>query len=185
VLLKEPRGRDVGRHDRFTVNAAFADPLFRIKINQIQLKETHEENRATHAAVVRDRQYETQAAIVRVMKSRKVITAPELVAETINLTKARGALEPAEITQQIEKYALHFPSFPSQEIVVLYCFVFPLVLFPFSSSLPSLLCFPTIYALSFSSSWTSTNAHTLYRLIEKEFIEQLEDGVRVIYKYQA
>ncbi|KAK0621493.1 Cullin [Bombardia bombarda] len=90
VLTKHPKGRDVNKTDTFTVNRAFADPKYRVKINQIQLKETKEENKETHERVAADRQFETQAAIVRIMKSRKTMTHNQLVAEVINQTKSRG-----------------------------------------------------------------------------------------------
>ncbi|KAK7737796.1 hypothetical protein SLS53_006416 [Cytospora paraplurivora] len=103
VLTKHPKGKEVGPGDTFTLNRAFKDPRYRIKINQIQLKETKEENQETHQRVAADRQFETQAAIVRVMKSRKTMTHPQLVAEVINQTKSRGAMDPADIKQNIEK----------------------------------------------------------------------------------
>ncbi|KAK4189530.1 Cullin family-domain-containing protein [Podospora australis] len=103
VLTKHPKGREVSPTDTFTVNKTFSDPKFRIKINQIQLKETRQENKETHERVARDRQFETQAAIVRIMKSRKTMTHPQLVAEVINQTKARGAVDPADIKANIEK----------------------------------------------------------------------------------
>jgi hypothetical protein len=40
VLQKNPKGRDVADNDRFVFNADFTNKLFRIKINQIQMKET-------------------------------------------------------------------------------------------------------------------------------------------------
>jgi cullin-4 len=103
ILNKHPKGREVNHTDTFTVNLAFTDPKYRIKINQIQLKETTEENKETHERVALDRQYETQAAIVRIMKSRKVITHANLVAEVIDQTKSRGAVEVSEIKKNIEK----------------------------------------------------------------------------------
>ncbi|KAI1143997.1 Cullin-domain-containing protein [Hypoxylon sp. FL0543] len=103
VLTKHPKGRDVNPTDTFTVNKGFADPKYRVKINQIQLKETKEENEETHERVVQDRHFECQAAIVRIMKSRKTMTHANLVAEVINQTKSRGAIEPAEIKKNIEK----------------------------------------------------------------------------------
>ncbi|CAK7263392.1 Serine/threonine-protein kinase tel1 [Sporothrix epigloea] len=103
VLTKHPKGRDVGVNDTFTVNKAFTDPKFRIKINQIQLKETKEEVVATYERVSTDRQFETQAAIVRIMKSRKSLTHAQLVAEVISQTKIRGALDPMDIKKNIEK----------------------------------------------------------------------------------
>lgn len=102
-LTKHPKGKDVNITDTFTVNLSFSDPKIRIKINQIQLKETKEENNATHEQVTQDRQYETQAAIIRIMKSRKSIGHNELITETINQTKKRGVLDLADIKKNIEK----------------------------------------------------------------------------------
>ncbi|KAI0024967.1 cullin-4A [Xylariomycetidae sp. FL0641] len=103
VLTKHPKGKDVDPTDTFTVNKAFTDPKYRVKINQVQHKETKEENRETHKRVAQDRQFETQAAIVRIMKSRKKMTHANLVAEVINQTKKRGAVDTAEIKKNIEK----------------------------------------------------------------------------------
>ncbi|EGS20724.1 ubiquitin ligase activity-like protein [Thermochaetoides thermophila DSM 1495] len=103
VLTKHPKGRDVSPTDTFTINKSFTDPKFRVKINQIQLKETKEENRETHQRVAADRQFETQAAIVRIMKSRKTMTHAQLVAEVIEQTRKRGAVDAADIKANIEK----------------------------------------------------------------------------------
>jgi hypothetical protein len=102
VLTKHPKGRDVDTTDTFTFNKAFSDPKYRVKINQIQLKESKEENKATHERIAQDRRFETQAAIVRIMKSRKKMGHAELTAEVINMTKKRGSVEPAEIKKEIE-----------------------------------------------------------------------------------
>lgn len=103
VVKKHPPGREVKSTDTFTYNKAFWDPKYRIKINQIQLKETKEENKNTHERIVQDRRFETQAAIVRIMKSRKTMGHAELQAEVINLTKNRGSVEPAAIKKEIER----------------------------------------------------------------------------------
>ncbi|KAJ5817560.1 Winged helix-turn-helix transcription repressor DNA-binding [Penicillium robsamsonii] len=103
VLSKNPKGKDVNSSDQFSYNANFSDKQLRIKINQIQLKETKEETKSTHERVAADRQFETQAAIVRIMKSRKSLSHAELVAEVLSATKTRGALQPAEIKKEIEK----------------------------------------------------------------------------------
>ncbi|KAF4123141.1 cullin 4, partial [Geosmithia morbida] len=102
VLSKYPKGREVGESDTFTFNRAFYEAKYRIKINQIQQKETREENKATHERIAQDRRFETQAAIVRIMKSRKTMTHPDLQAEVINMTKKRGSVEPAAIKKEIE-----------------------------------------------------------------------------------
>ena len=104
VLSKTPKGKEVNIDDTFTVNTAFHHPKYRIKINQIQAKETKQENQQTHERIAIDRKYETQAAIVRIMKGRRKITHAELVSETITATKTRGPLDPVDIKTQIEKY---------------------------------------------------------------------------------
>ena len=106
VLSKFPRGKEVNNIDKFVVNLNFSDPKYRIKINQIQLKETKEENKQTHERVAADRQYETQAAIVRIMKSKKRIKHALLITEVIDTLKNRGAVNPEDIKKQIEKYVL-------------------------------------------------------------------------------
>ena len=103
VLSKSPKGKDVNVNDSFAVNLGFSHPKYRIKINQIQAKETKAENQQTHERVAADRNYETQAAIVRIMKSRKKITHAELVSEVISATKSRGVLDLADIKKNIEK----------------------------------------------------------------------------------
>ncbi|KAI9649424.1 hypothetical protein NHQ30_002000 [Ciborinia camelliae] len=102
ILTKHPKGRDVNHTDTFTINLNFSDSKYRIKINQIQMKETKEENQETHEKIAKDRSFETQAAIVRIMKSRKKMTHQNLVAEVIDAMKRRGAVEPAEIKKNIE-----------------------------------------------------------------------------------
>ncbi|KAK9471904.1 Cullin family-domain-containing protein [Dipodascopsis tothii] len=103
VLSKDPRGRDVAPTDRFAVNLKFQDKAFRLHINQIQLKETPEENKDTHEQVMRDRQYEIQACIIRILKSRKSIKHVELIQQTIEQTKNRGTLDLGDIKKNIEK----------------------------------------------------------------------------------
>lgn len=103
VLSKTPKGREVDSTDTFSINANFSDQKYRIKINQIQAKETKEENKETHERVAADRAYETQAAIVRIMKSRKTITHLDLVSDVIAATKSRGVLDAGDIKKNIEK----------------------------------------------------------------------------------
>ncbi|KAI9687768.1 MAG: hypothetical protein M1822_001848 [Bathelium mastoideum] len=102
-LTKHPKGKDINDDDTFTVNTGFQNEKYRVKINQVQLKETKEENKETHERVAADRAFETQAAIVRIMKSRKLISHPELVAEVIKATKSRGQLNVADIKKNIDR----------------------------------------------------------------------------------
>jgi cullin-4 len=102
-LRKTPTGREIGTADVFAMNAKFTHALYQVKINQVQLKETKEENRETHERVAADRELETQAAIVRIMKSKQKVGHNELMSEVIKVTKRRGVLGVPEIKRQIEK----------------------------------------------------------------------------------
>ncbi|KAA6417758.1 MAG: ubiquitin- cullin 4 [Trebouxia sp. A1-2] len=75
VLNKEPKGREVDDSDVFHYNSGFTHQLFRIKINSIQLKETVEENKKTNDQI--------DAAIVRIMKTRKSLSHKLLVQELL------------------------------------------------------------------------------------------------------
>ncbi|XWS19848.1 hypothetical protein CRYUN_Cryun31cG0051900 [Craigia yunnanensis] len=81
VLQKLPKGRDVEDDDSFIFNEGFTAPLYRIKVNAIQMKETVEENTSTTERVFQDRQYQVDAAIVRIMKTRKVLSHTLLITE--------------------------------------------------------------------------------------------------------
>ncbi|ELT94808.1 hypothetical protein CAPTEDRAFT_227595 [Capitella teleta] len=100
VLLKSPKGKDVDDGDRFRCHDDFKHKLFRIKINQIQMKETQEENTNTTERVFQDRQYQVDAAIVRIMKMRKTLTHNTLIAELFNQLKF--PVKPADLKKRIE-----------------------------------------------------------------------------------
>lgn len=102
-LTKNPKGKDINDDDTFTINESFSNEKYRIKINAIQLKETKEENKETHERVAADRQFETQAAIVRIMKGAKTMTHSQLVAEVIKATQTRGVLAVPDIKKNIDK----------------------------------------------------------------------------------
>lgn len=87
VLQKLPRGRDVQDDDRFLFNSDFRNRLFRIKINQIQMRETQEEQSSTQERVFQDRQYQIDAAVVRIMKTRKTLTHNLLITELYDQLK--------------------------------------------------------------------------------------------------
>jgi len=53
----------------------------------LQLKETAEEQDATNQRVSNDRQYQIEAAIVRIMKTRKMLTHQLLISELYNQLK--------------------------------------------------------------------------------------------------
>ncbi|KAI4765462.1 Cullin-domain-containing protein [Aureobasidium sp. EXF-12344] len=102
-LQKHPKGREISPTDTFTVDPTFWHDKYRVKINQVQLKETKEENKETHERVAEDRNFECQAAVVRVMKARKTIGHSELIAEVIKATRSRGVLDVKDIKKNIDR----------------------------------------------------------------------------------
>ncbi|KAL7008349.1 hypothetical protein EMMF5_002078 [Cystobasidiomycetes sp. EMM_F5] len=102
ILTKHPKGRDVNETDEFSFNANFTDDKYRIRINQIQVKETVEEQRDTEQRVLLDRQSHLQLVIVRILKSRKTIKHTELIMEVVNSLKERFRVDPPEIKKAID-----------------------------------------------------------------------------------
>ncbi|XP_004704475.2 cullin-4A isoform X1 [Echinops telfairi] len=100
VLIKSPKGKDVEDGDKFIFNGDFKHKLFRIKINQIQMKETVEEQVSTTERVFQDRQYQIDAAIVRIMKMRKTLSHNLLVSELYNQLKF--PVKPGDLKKRIE-----------------------------------------------------------------------------------
>lgn len=103
ILKKSPRGKEISPTDVFALNTSFRDPRFRIKINQIQLKEKPEDEEKVEAKVMEDRQFEMQAAIVRVMKRLKSASSSMLIKEVIELLRKRGGVDVKEIKRNVDK----------------------------------------------------------------------------------
>eukprot|EP00301_Raphidiophrys_heterophryoidea_P025148 c8369_g1_i2.p1 GENE.c8369_g1_i2~~c8369_g1_i2.p1 ORF type:complete len:545 (-),score=95.66 c8369_g1_i2:97-1731(-) len=90
VLLKEPKGKDVDDSDQFSFNADFTSRLVKVKIATLSSqKETESQNKETRTKVDDDRKHQIEAAIVRVMKSRKVLEHNNLIAEVVKLLQTR------------------------------------------------------------------------------------------------
>jgi cullin 4 len=87
VLSKSPKGKEVEQTDRFAVNQKFENKHRRVKINQIQLKESAEENSATQEKVFQDRIFSVDAAVVRTMKARKKMKHTMLISELFEQLK--------------------------------------------------------------------------------------------------
>ncbi|CAD5231091.1 unnamed protein product [Bursaphelenchus okinawaensis] len=100
VLLKEPKGKDIATTDEFIFNDNFNDRLYRIRISQVLLKETENEHRQTEEQVNLDRQYQIDAAIVRIMKTRKLLAHNLLLTELYS--QLRFPVKPIDLKRRIE-----------------------------------------------------------------------------------
>jgi len=100
VLNKNPKGKEVDATDTFSFNEKFDDKLIRIKINQVQMKETESEQQQTTEQIFQDRQYQIDAAIVRIMKMRKSLSHNLLISELYG--QLRFPVKPADFKKRIE-----------------------------------------------------------------------------------
>ncbi|CAK8698385.1 unnamed protein product [Clavelina lepadiformis] len=103
VLSKEPKGKEIEKGDTFTVNDNFTSKLHRVKIQSVaQKQESEPERKETRSKVQEDRRHEIEAAIVRIMKSRKEMQHNLLIAEVTSQLKHRFLPNPVIIKRRIE-----------------------------------------------------------------------------------
>jgi cullin 3 len=94
---------DLAPSTEISLNQSFSHKLIKLKISTLVSTETKEENTATHASVDQDRMISIQAAIVRVMKSRKMLHHNALLAEVVRLLSSLFSPSFASIKLNIEK----------------------------------------------------------------------------------
>ena len=103
VLRKEPIGRDIGEDDAFSVNDKFTSKLYKVRISTVAAqRESEPENQETRQRVEEDRKPQIEAAIVRIMKSRRVLDHNNIVAEVIKQLQSRFLPNPVVIKKRIE-----------------------------------------------------------------------------------
>ncbi|KAL5968093.1 Cullin-4A [Taenia solium] len=72
---------------QFLFNKKFTHHLTRIRFNQLQIKESAKEQRATESRIFADRVNHIDCCVVRIMKSRKTLDHNSLISETFQLLK--------------------------------------------------------------------------------------------------
>ncbi|KAF7306598.1 CULLIN-2 domain-containing protein [Mycena indigotica] len=103
VLRKEPVGKDINDGDIFHFNERFTDPSLKVHINSIQAKVSAEESKQTQNAIDGERNASLDAAIVRIMKSKKEIMHPALLTAVIDAVKSHFTPDVSTIKGRIEK----------------------------------------------------------------------------------
>ncbi|XP_063729790.1 cullin-3-A-like [Symsagittifera roscoffensis] len=102
ILVKTPKTKEIEPTDSFCVNDDFYSKLFKIRVTNIQAKESEPETKETREKVEDDRKHEIEAAIVRIMKSRRQLVHNQLVSEVTEQLKSRFKPIPQVIKKRIE-----------------------------------------------------------------------------------
>src|SRR5689334_11527045 len=73
----------------FTLNKTFKNKRTKININLPVAQQVKEESESTHKNVEEDRKLQNQAAIVRIMKTRKQLQHSNLISEVVTQLQSR------------------------------------------------------------------------------------------------
>ena len=87
ILKKTPHVKQVLPKDTWSLNASFTHPQRRIVVNSIQATESPQEVTQTRERVFEDRAFAVDAAIVRIMKTKKKLSFRSLVADVFEMVK--------------------------------------------------------------------------------------------------
>lgn len=103
VLRKEPMSKDISEADDFLFNDKFASKFYKVKISTVVAqKESEPEKQETRQKVEEDRKPQIEAAIVRIMKSRRVLDHNNIISEVTKQLQARFLPNPSIIKKRIE-----------------------------------------------------------------------------------
>ena len=103
VLRKDPPAKRVEESDVFHFNEQFTSKLMRVKIGTVSAgKESEPAAEKTRARVDDDRKPQIEAAIVRVMKARRVLDHNGVVQEVTKQLSARFIPNPTDIKKHLE-----------------------------------------------------------------------------------
>jgi len=94
--------RELTGSTRLQVNGEFNSKLVKIKLPPAQTREAPDEGKAVITRVEDERKHIADCAIVRIMKSRRVLGHQELIAELIRQLRERFHPQPAFLKQRIE-----------------------------------------------------------------------------------
>lgn len=87
VLKKSPMSKEINEIDEFCCNESFTNKYIKVKIGTVSInssKESEAENTETRQKVEEDRKPQVEAALVRIMKARRVMNHNDLIAEVLS-----------------------------------------------------------------------------------------------------
>lgn len=103
ILLKKPMSKEVEATDMFSANNSFTSKLFKVKVATISAaKEDEVANLETRQKVEEDRKPQIEAAVVRIMKARRVADHHTIVAEVTRQLSDRFLPNPTVVKKRIE-----------------------------------------------------------------------------------
>ena len=102
LLNHHSQKEEIDADSAFSLNMDFSSKRTKFKITIAMQKDTPQEVEQTRTAIDEDRKMYLQAAIVRIMKTRKVLRHNALIQEVINQAKARFSPNVSMIKKCIE-----------------------------------------------------------------------------------
>ncbi len=103
VLRKDPMSKDISEDDVFLFNDKFSSKFYKVKISTVVAqKESEPEKQETRQKVEEDRKPQIEAAIVRIMKARRLLDHNNIISEVTKQLQARFLPNPAVIKKRIE-----------------------------------------------------------------------------------
>jgi cullin 3 len=104
VLLKRPASKTLEEEHQFMINPKYVNKLLKVVIPLMppMKREGVDEGDEEAKVIEMQRRHQMDAAVVRIMKIRKTMKHPELVAEVVSQLKARFIPKPNDIKKRIE-----------------------------------------------------------------------------------
>ena len=102
VVLKRPNNKKLEEGHQFMLNAQYKNALKKVNIPLLRAVESEDTGEEENKAIELQRRHQMDAAIVRIMKTRKTLRHNLLVAEVIQQLSARFKPKPNDIKKRIE-----------------------------------------------------------------------------------
>jgi cullin 1 len=102
VMRKSPNSKEIADDHKFQINPKYQNARAKIHIPTLNIKQNDKKQQDENMeAIMRLRRHQMEAAIVRIMKARKTLKHPDLVAEVVKQLAARFTPKPADIKKRI------------------------------------------------------------------------------------